>query len=248
MKSIDLNCDLGEGYPNDAELMNYVSSVNVACGFHAGDEETMRRTVDLAISNGLAIGAHPSYPDRENFGRVDMELSGEKLHDVVSEQIFSLDRICKAAGVKLSHVKPHGSLYNRSARDASVAATIAKAVRDFDSQLFLFGLSGSISIIEAEKARLGTSSEVFADRGYRSDGSLVPRSEPHALISDTDAAVDQALMMVTSGSVTAITGEIIGVRADTICIHGDGEHAVEFARNIHDRLLAHNIKVRSVNG
>lgn len=247
MKSIDLNCDLGEGYPNDAELMNYVSSVNVACGFHAGDEETMRRTVDLAITNGLAIGAHPSYPDRENFGRLDMELSEEKLHDVVSEQIFSLDRICEAAGTKLSHVKPHGALYNRSARDANVAGTIASAVRDFDSGLVLFGLSGSVSIVEAERIGLKTASEVFADRGYRSDGSLVPRSEPNALISDTDAAVDQALMMVTGGSVTATTGEIIDLIADTICIHGDGDHAVEFARNIHDRLFAHNIKIHRIN-
>ncbi|MEP6788319.1 MAG: 5-oxoprolinase subunit PxpA [Acidobacteriota bacterium] len=243
---IDLNCDMGEGCGNDAALMDYVSSVNIACGFHAGDAATMLRTVKNAIAKGVAIGAHPGYDDRENFGRVAMSLSPDEVHDIVLEQITSLREICDAVGGKLRHVKPHGALYNQAVKDVSLANAIAMAVKAVDENLILFGLSGSIMMEEGEKCGLRTASEVFADRTYRSDGSLTPRSEANALIKDTDTAVAQVLQMVREQTVTSTDGHSMPITADTICIHGDGENALTFAKTISEKLKANNIEISPV--
>ena len=247
MISVDLNCDMGEGCPNDLELMSQVSSVNIACGFHAGDVATMCKTVENAVENNVAIGAHPSFPDRKNFGRTTLTMPLTEIYEIVSEQIESLRQICSGAGAILGHVKPHGALYNQSARDGDLAAIIAKAIRDNDQNLVLYGLSGSLSIIEAEKIGLCTASEAFADRTYSADGSLTPRSSRDALITDAETAAKQAVKMVTSGTIVATDGTNITIKADTICIHGDGKHALEFAIAIRRRLLENGINIRPIN-
>lgn len=248
MPSIDINCDLGEGCGNDAELMKCISSANIACGYHAGDAETMKRTVDLAIGNGVAIGAHPSYPDRENFGRTAMEMSLDDIREMVTDQIAALDKFVRSAGGKLMHVKPHGALYNRSARDAELAASIAEAVRDFDNTLILFGLSRSSSISEAVKVGLRTASEVFADRTYQTNGSLTPRTESNALIKNTDTAITQVLDMIKYGRVRSTEAIMIPIVAETVCIHGDGEHAVAFARAVKSTLKENGVTITAING
>ena len=244
-RTIDINCDLGEGCPNDAELMGLISSANIACGFHAGDEATMHGTVDLAIRNGVAIGAHPSYPDRENFGRTPMALSDTEVFEIVAEQIHTLKRICETQGAALHHVKPHGALYNQAAKDAALSAAVAKAVWETGNELILYGLSGSCLISEAERIGLKTSSEVFADRTYQNDGTLTPRSQTDALITEDDTSVAQVLQMIEEQSVTSINGETVLLKAETICIHGDGEHAVSFASKIRTALIDHGFEIRA---
>ena len=239
---------MGEGCGNDAELMDYVSSANIACGFHAGDPATMKRTVETALEKGVAIGAHPGYPDRENFGRLAMDLSPKHIHEIVTEQIAALNEIVAERGGKLSHVKPHGALYNQAARDTELAAAIAEAVFHFNPMLVLFGLAGSTSISEAEKCGLRTASEVFADRTYQPDGSLTPRTEPDALINESQIAIDQVLQMVMQQAVTAVNGQSIPIKADTICIHGDGPSALEFARLIQANLVAGGIHIAAFSG
>lgn len=239
---------MGEGCGNDATLMNYVSSVNIACGYHAGDQETMKRTVDLALEKGVAIGAHPSYPDRENFGRSDMDLPPAEVYKLVEDQIFALSLYCDKAGATLCHVKPHGALYNQSARSPEIAQTIAKAVSDVNQKLILFGLSGSHSIAEAKKIGLQTASEVFADRTYQTDGTLTPRSVPNALITDEDTAVTQVMDMIKYSRVRSTEAIMIPIIAETVCIHGDGEHALEFARLIHHSLIENGIEIGATNG
>ena len=234
---VDLNCDLGEGIGNDENIMPYISSANIACGYHAGDEETMSQTVELCLKHRVSIGAHPSFFDRENFGRTEMSCSTGEVYELVLKQIKLLNEIAAAKGTKLSHVKPHGALYNMSAKTISLAKSIAQAVKDFDEQLILFGLSGSHSIHEAKAIGLKTASEVFADRTYQDDGSLTARSQPGALIEDANTAVKQVLQMIKEGTVTTISGKIIPVVAETICIHCDGKHAVEFAKAINDAIL-----------
>jgi 5-oxoprolinase (ATP-hydrolysing) subunit A len=228
---------MGEGMDNDALIMPYILSANIACGYHAGDEETMRETMELATRSGVAVGAHVSFYDRENFGRKEMQLSPEEAHDIVIRQLEIIDKVAGSMGIKLAHVKPHGALYNMSARDKELAATIAGAIREYDPSLVLFGLSNSHSIAEAKKLGLQTASEVFADRTYRDDGSLTPRSQPGALIEDIDKAVEQVLQMINSGTVTTTSGKEIPILAETICIHGDGKHAAFFARAIYKQLM-----------
>jgi UPF0271 protein len=245
---IDLNCDMGEGCGNDAALMDYVSSANIACGYHAGDAATMEKTVEIALEKGVSIGAHPGYPDRENFGRTAMSMSAKDIIAIVTDQVSALGYIIQKMGGTLAHVKPHGALYNQAARDAELAAAIAEAVLAFDPALVLFGLSGSVSITEGERSGLTVASEVFADRTYQRDGSLTPRNSPGALILETESSVAQAMQMLTSGTVTTLAGETIPIRAETICLHGDGEHAVEFAAAIYQSLNEHNIEVLPING
>jgi UPF0271 protein len=252
MLSIDLNCDMGESFGawqigRDEELMDYVSSVNVACGFHAGDASVIRKTVEIAVKKGVAVGAHPSFPDLQGFGRRDMKMSAQEIFDIVLYQVAALKGICEAHGAKLRHVKPHGALYNQAAANKISAGAIAKAVRAIDENLIFYGLSNSFLISEAERAGLKTASEVFADRTYRSDGTLTPRAEPNALIYDAEKAVSQILEMVAGQKVTAVSGEQIPIKAETVCIHGDGKHALEFARAIYQTLAEKRIKIQAFN-
>jgi UPF0271 protein len=233
---IDLNCDMGEGMPNDAALMPYISSANIACGFHAGDEHTMKSTVKLCKDFGVRIGAHPSFPDRANFGRTMMEMSPEEIYKMVREQIQVLHKHASALGEKIHHVKPHGALYNASAKDPAIAKAIAQAVFDEDPNALLFGLSGSYSLAAAEALGLKTAHEVFGDRAYQADGSLVPRNQAHACLDQTEEVIHQVKRMVQKGEVQAISGEIIPLRIDTICLHGDGPHALAFAQVIRELL------------
>lgn len=227
IKTIDLNCDLGEGLSTDALIIPHITSANIACGFHAGNEETIKQTVELCMKHNVAVGAHPSWPDKENFGRTEMQKSTEELYAIVTEQLQLLSTIAQQLGTKLHHVKPHGALYNQSAKDRLIAATIAKAVKDFNEECILFGLSRSDSISEAKSIGLKTASEVFADRTYTDDGKLTPRTQPNALITDTVISVKQAMQMVLQQTVHSINGKLIPIIADTICIHGDGATAVE---------------------
>jgi len=242
---VDLNADLGEGAPDDVELLVLVSSANIACGWHAGDARLMQATVMAALERGVAIGAHPSYPDRENFGRSEMQLTPEQVRADVIYQIGALDALVRAAGGRLHHVKPHGALYNQAARDPALADAIATAVLDVNPSLAVYGLAGGELPKAAERAGLRAVAEVFADRGYRADGSLVPRSQPGALIHDTDEAVARALRMVSEGVVQAVSGETVPLQAQTICLHGDGPHAIAFARAIHQALNQAGVQLRA---
>lgn len=235
-RGLDINCDMGEGIGNDDLLFPFISSANIACGYHAGDATTMWQTVESAIKHNVAIGAHISFYDRNNFGRSEMQWNGEEIYELVSQQLIILQEITSSLDTKIQHVKPHGALYNMSARDATLAKIIAKAVKDFDSHLILFGLSGSHSILEAKEIGLQTACEVFADRTYQDDGSLTPRSQPAALIEETDKVVSQVIELIENSTVTSINGKIIPIIAETICIHGDGKNAVKFARTIHKRI------------
>ncbi|MCE2001735.1 5-oxoprolinase subunit PxpA [Enterobacter asburiae] len=232
MVKIDLNADLGEGSRADAELMTLVTSVNIACGFHAGDAQTMLESVRNAIKNGVAIGAHPSFPDRENFGRTAMDLPPATVYAQVLYQIGALEAMVRAQNGVMRHVKPHGMLYNQAAKDADLADAIARAVRDCSPQLILVGLAGSELIRAGQRLGLTTRQEVFADRGYQPDGSLVPRTQAGALITDEGKALAQTLEMVRAGRVIAVDGTPANVQADTVCLHGDGEHALQFARRL----------------
>jgi UPF0271 protein len=242
---VDLNADLGEGAPDDAELLTLVSSANIACGWHAGDARLMQATVTAALARGVAIGAHPSYLDREHFGRREMQLAPADVRADLIYQIGALDALVRAAGGRLHHVKPHGALYNQAARDPVLADAVASAVLDVDPSLALYGLAGSELLRAAERAGLRAVAEVFADRGYRADGSLVPRSQPGALIHDSDEAVARTLRMVRDGSVVAITGETVPLQAQTVCLHGDGPHALAFARALHAALTEAGVQLRA---
>jgi UPF0271 protein len=227
---------MGEGIGNEAELMPYINSANIACGYHAGDEETMKQVIDLCLQNNVNIGAHPSFRDKANFGRTEMHLSLFEIHTIVTEQLHIIHEITKKNGGRLHHVKPHGALYNMAAKNTGIAHTIARAVKDFDASLICYGLSGSPMIAMAKEEGLQTANEVFADRTYQSDGSLTSRAEPNALLNNKEAVINQVLKFVKENKVKTVTGEEIFIKADTVCIHGDGEHAMEFAKAIHKKL------------
>ena len=251
MLSVDLNCDMGESFGawllgTDAELMNYVSSINVACGFHAGDATVIRKTIETALRKNVRVGAHPSFPDLQGFGRREMRMSASEIFDIVLYQVAAVKGMCEALGGKLHHVKPHGALYNQAAKDKDLAAAMARAVYAIDGDLIFYGLANSFLISEAERLNLRTASEVFADRTYRADGILTPRVEPNALIENVENSVEQVLEMIFAQTVTATTGEKIFIRADTICIHGDGANALCFAREISNRLKENDILIRAV--
>jgi 5-oxoprolinase (ATP-hydrolysing) subunit A len=231
---IDLNADLGEGCGDDEALLGIVTSANIASGGHAGDRATMEATVRAAIAHGVAIGAHPSYPDRAGFGRMQMERTPEEIFDDVLEQTRALANVADAQGARLHHVKAHGALYNVAARDRAVADAISRAVRAFDPQVAVVGLAGGAQLLSARSHGLRAIAEVFADRGYRPDGSLIPRGQPGALIEDVEAAVAQALALAHSGA------------GETICIHGDGPRPVAFAGAIRAALESAGISVVSL--
>jgi UPF0271 protein len=243
---IDLNCDMGEGMTTDELIMPFISSANIACGFHAGNTETMKATVLLALQHGVAIGAHPGFDDKENFGRTEMHLSAKELYELLSIQIIQLHKICVDANTTLHHVKPHGALYNMAAKDKIMAVTIAQAIKDVQEDLILYGLSGSYLISEAKAIGLQTASEVFADRTYQDDGSLTSRKEKNALIETDEQAIHQVLQMIQQQTVKTVSGKNISIYAETICLHGDGKHAVEFATKIHHTLKEKNIVIKTV--
>ena len=240
MRRLDLNCDLGEGSGHDAELMPLITSANIACGAHAGDEATMRATVALAQLHGVAIGAHPGFADRKNFGRREVALSEEELGRLVADQVALLRALAQ-----VRQVKPHGALYNLAARDAAAAAVIVLAVRNVDASLVLVGLAGSELVRAGRAGGLRVAEEVFADRTYQCDGTLTPRSRPDALIYDEGAAVAQVLRMIREGVVRATDGTDVPIVADTVCLHGDGAHAVAFARRLRAELAIAGVDVRA---
>ncbi|HEX7554331.1 MAG TPA: 5-oxoprolinase subunit PxpA [Geothrix sp.] len=250
-KTIDLNCDMGESFGawtmgQDEALLDLVTSANIACGLHAGDPATMLRTVRCAAAKGVALGAHPSLPDLQGFGRRTMGITLDEARGLVLYQVGALAAFAKAAGTRLRHVKPHGALYNMAARDRALADAIAGAVRDFDPALILVGLSGSELIKAGQEIGLSCASEVFADRGYEPDGSLSPRSAPGAMITDEDAAVARVLRMVLEGRVESRTGVDVGLQAETVCIHGDQPQALAFARRLRWALEEAGIEVRAL--
>ncbi|HNV07105.1 MAG: 5-oxoprolinase subunit PxpA [Dokdonella sp.] len=231
-RSIDFNCDLGEGCANDADVMPFISSANIACGAHAGDIASMRATLRLCAAHGVSAGAHPGYADREHFGRRALALSREQIRSLLHEQLERIAEIALAEGVALVHVKPHGALYNQAAADAVLADAIAEAVRAFDSNLILVGLAGSRLITAGLAHGLRIAHEAFTDRRYQSDGSLAPRGQPGAVIESVDAAIAQALAIVRGESIACIDGTALRVHADTLCLHGDGSDAAGFAGSL----------------
>ncbi len=228
---IDVNADVGEGFDDEA-LAPFVSSVNVACGGHAGDEDSMARTVDLAKRFGLALGAHPSYPDREHFGRREVELPGGKLEAAIVEQVLALRRVAEARGIRLVHVKPHGALYNRAAEEPNVARIVARAIARVDPALGFVGLAGSAMIEAARAAGLRPVREAFADRRYLESGSLASRGREGSLLSDPGEAAAQALAIVAGGRIATLEGASITVEADTLCVHGDSPGAPAIAEAV----------------
>jgi UPF0271 protein len=240
MPSVDLNCDLGEGAAHDAELMPLITSANIACGGHAGDAATMRATVALAQRHGVAVGAHPGFMDRANFGRRELPVGPEAVHELVLDQIRRLQALAP-----LRHVKPHGALYNMAAREPALARALVDAVYEADPRLILFGLAGSHVIAAAEACGLPVASEVFADRTYQADGALTPRTQSDALITDVAVAMAQVRRMVREGKVRATDGTDVLIRADTVCVHGDGANPVEFARRLRHELSAAGIEIKA---
>jgi len=245
MLTIDINCDLGEGFPNDTLLMPFISSANIACGFHAGDTDTIKRTIEDCIKNNVAIGAHPGFKDKANFGRTEMILSDCELYDLVAEQIELVQNICEEMGTMLHHVKPHGAMYNMAARDTTMSYIIAGVIKEINPSLILYGLSNSFLISEAEAVGLKTASEVFADRTYTPEGMLTPRTQANAMLHSTEASLSQVLQMITKQQVTAIDGSLVSLKADTICIHGDGDHALSFAEAIFNAMKENNILIKT---
>ncbi|MDR3454173.1 MAG: LamB/YcsF family protein [Rhodoferax sp.] len=250
MRSLDLNCDMGESFGayqmgSDAEVLDYVTSANIACGFHAGDPSTMHRTVRMAHARGVAIGAHPGFPDLQGFGRRAMHLSAAEAYDMVVYQVGALAGFAQALGARVHHVKAHGALYNMAAKDLALAGAIAQAVHDVDRTMVLYGLAGSLMIPAAEKLGLRAAGEVFADRTYQDDGSLTPRSQANAMIDDVELAIGQVRRMVEEGLVRSVNGHDVPVRADTLCIHGDQPNAQLFAKKIVAALKQSNIRVEA---
>ena len=253
MPTIDLNSDLGESFGrwtlgHDAELMASITSCNIACGYHAGDPEIMRRTVRLAREHGVAIGAHPGLPDLVGFGRRAMSVTAAEVENLVLYQVGALAAIARAEGTRLQHVKPHGALYNMAIKDRGLADGIAWAVASFDPSLLLFGLPGTELLRAGDAAGLPLAAEGFADRNYEADGSLTPRTEPDAVIHDAAAVVTRAVQMAREGVVISREGEEVPMRVATICTHGDTPGSHTLARRIRDGLERAGIKVRAVGG
>lgn len=237
-RKIDLNCDLGESFGawkmgNDEAILPLISSANIACGFHAGDFDTMRKTVELALDYEVAMGAHPGLPDLQGFGRRNMAIIPKEAYNMVVYQVGALQGFIRALGGKLHHVKPHGALYNMAATNESLALAIAHAIADVSQgEAILYGLSGSALIRAGREVGLAVMNEVFADRTYQADGTLTSRTDANALITDHKASIAQVLQMVESNAVTTVTGEVIALEADTICVHGDGASALQFVEEI----------------
>ncbi|SUA36603.1 LamB/YcsF family protein [Neisseria zoodegmatis] len=243
---VDLNADLAEGCGNDHALLQRISSANIACALHAGSAAEMQKALAWAKQYGVRVGAHPGYPDRENFGRTNMTLPEQELRAYLQYQLGALKALCDAAGVQTAYVKPHGALYNQAAADPKLAEIVVDTVRRFNPELKLMALSGSLLLEAGQAAGLEVISEVFADRRYLPDGKLVPRTRPDAQVDSDEEAIAQVLQMVKEGTVTAVDGSTVKVRADSICLHGDGAHALEFADKISGALKAQQIAIQAV--
>jgi UPF0271 protein len=248
MKTIDLNCDMGESFGAwkmgaDAAVMPYISSANIACGFHGGDPATIRKTVCLAVDSGVAVGAHPSLPDLMGFGRRSMKITPQEMYDLVVYQAGAVEAFARAAGAKLHHVKCHGALYNMAAIDAGLSEAMVKAVKDLGEGIFLYCLSRSKTFEIGKKSNARVVGEVFADRGYSDDGTLAPRDKPGGMIEDAAASVTQALAMIEGGYVTSLSGKRVPVAADTMCLHGDQPGAVAFAQALRKAFSEKGISV-----
>ncbi len=247
MKRIDLNCDMGESYGAwtmgaDAEVMPHISSANVACGFHGGDPATIRKTVRLALDNGVAVGAHPSLPDIQGFGRRAMKISPQDMYDLVVYQAGAVEGFARAAGSRLHHIKCHGALYNMAATDDALSEAMARAARDLGN-VMIYALSNSRMIAMVKKLGVPVAGEVFADRGYSDDGTLAPRDKPGGMIEDAAKSVKQALAMVEEGYVTSLSGKRVPVAADTMCLHGDQPGAAAFAKALRKAFSDRSISV-----
>ena len=246
--TIDLNADVGEGYgawpaPADGDLIPLISSASIACGFHAGDPTRMRETAAQAALNGVVVGAHPGYPDLLGFGRRELAAAPQEVGDYVAYQVGAMMACAAAAGARVRYVKPHGALYNRAAREPAVARAIAEAVRSVDPSLALLGLAGSALLIAARDAGLRPVAEAFLDRGYRRDGSLVPRDQPGALVEDPAVAAARAVTLVREGVVETADGTVLPLAAESLCVHGDGATAAAVLRAVRARLAAEDIAV-----
>lgn len=242
-RRIDFNCDLGEGCGNDAQVMPLISSANIACAAHAGDEASMRATLRLCREHGVLAGAHPGYADRAGFGRHELQLPADAIADLVHGQLQRLAAIAREEGVALVHVKPHGALYNQAAADPALADVLARTVREFDPRLVLVGLAGSELPRAGERAGLRVAHEAFTDRRYRADGRLTARGTSGAVIDEVEDAVDQALSIVLHGQVTTVDGGVIALDADTLCLHGDRADAVVFAQRLRDAFAAAGVEI-----
>ena len=250
MKRIDLNCDMGESFGawsmgNDAAILEHVTSANIACGFHAGDPATIRKTVKLALEHGVAVGAHPSLPDLQGFGRRVMKITVQEMYDLVLYQAGAVQAFAHAAGARLHHVKCHGALYNMSTDDEALSEAMARAVKDLGGDVMLYALSNSRTMAVARRLGVRVAGECFADRGYSDDGTLAPRNVPGGMVEDEQKAVAQALGMVEQGSVTSLSGVRVPVSPDTLCLHGDQPGAVAFARALRTAFEARGIEVRA---
>ena len=241
---IDLNADLGEGMDDDAAILPFITSANVACGLHAGDPMIIDRTLELSLAKGVRVGAHPGYADRENFGRLDQNLGSDQIAALMRYQLAALDALVRARGGQLSHVKPQGALYNQAAKDIELARAVARAVHHFRQDLILVGLCGSKLIDAGEEAGLPVASEAFADRRYLGDGSLMPRSRSGSVISDPQQAAAQAVMIATQGAVIADNGARLSLKADTVCLHGDTPSARTIASAVRAGLEASGVAIR----
>lgn len=251
MYYVDLNSDLGESFGNyklgmDEEILQYVSSANVACGWHAGDALVMEQTVALAKEFSTAVGAHPGFPDLMGFGRRNMAVTPEEAKVYVKYQLGALQAFAKSAGIPIQHVKPHGALYNMAAVDEKLARAMAEAVYEVDKDIIFMGLAGSKMLTASEEIGLKTASEVFADRAYNDDGTLVSRKLPGAVIKDKDLAIKRVVRMVKEGKVESINGKDIDIKADSICVHGDNPKALEFVKNIRETLLAEGVQIKNL--
>lgn len=248
MYKVDLNSDLGESFGrytigSDDRIIPLITSANIACGFHASDPVVMMKTVNMVKKAGTGAGAHPGYPDLMGFGRRNMNVSHEEAKAYTLYQISALGGMCKAAGVKLSHVKPHGAMYNMAGKDYELSKAICEAIKEYDPSLIVMGLAGSQMVKAARDMGLKTAEEVFADRAYEEDGSLVARSKPGAMIEDEDEAIARVIRMVKEGKVQAITGKDIDIKADSVCVHGDGEKALLFVEKIRKALTDEGIEI-----
>lgn len=245
---IDLNADLGEGAPYDRELLSLVSSANISCGVHAGDVDTLSTAIRLSLEQGVHIGAHPSFPDREHFGRRAMTLPYDSLRQHLLGQLQTLAELVRAHGGSLHHIKPHGALYNQAATDVGLAQDIVRIVQEFDPQLCMVALASGELFVAAREQGMPVLQEAFADRRYAANGTLLPRSDPRALIRDPQEALEQCLQIITRQCVTTVDGSLYPLHADTLCLHGDSPAALVFARHLHAGLQAGGVEIRPAHG